>query len=158
MIPAIRRRVLFTISFVIAACGTYGTEPSAPSITETTFAPTLGVNLSAMTRTTNGTYVRDLVVGTGAVVAAGQEISVRYSGWLANGTLFDSVQPSAAPAIFRIGVGGLIAGWDEGIPGMRVGGRRQLVVPPSMGYGPGPYGSIPGNSILVFTVDMVSAR
>jgi len=159
----ISRRILISLlaapALFSAACSISGTEPIASaSVETTTFAPALGVDLSAMTRTASGVYMRDLVIGTGAVVTSGQQISVRYSGWLANGTLFDTVQPSSPPATFRIGVGQVIAGWDAGVPGMRVGGKRQLVIPPSQGYGAFGSGPIPGNAVLVFSIDMVSAQ
>lgn len=134
------------------------TEPAEASIEATTFAPSLNVDLSAMTRTPNGVYVRDITVGTGAVVAAGQEITVRYTGWLSNGGQFDATGPTDPPAVFFIGRSQVIAGWDDGVPGMRVGGVRQLVIPPRMGYGASGFGPIPGNAILVFRIEMVSAR
>lgn len=133
------------------------TDPVEEASIETaTFAPALNVDLSGMTRTPNGVYVRDITVGTGAVVAAGQSITVRYTGWLSNGTQFDTIGPTDAPAVILIGRGQVIPGWDEGVPGMRVGGVRQLVIPPRMGYGAGGRSPIPGNAILVFRVEMVS--
>lgn len=128
---------------------------SGPTMAEDVeFAPALGVDLDAMTRLDGGLYYRDITVGTGAVVQAGQTITARYKGWLSNGTLFTDAQHS-----FPVGVGGLIDGWDEGIPGMRVGGKRQLVIPPSMGYGKeGKAPNIPGNAVLVFEVEVLSAQ
>jgi FKBP-type peptidyl-prolyl cis-trans isomerase len=81
---------------------------------------------------------------------------VHYSGALANGTIFDANGAAQTPFQFVLGQGHVIAGWDEGIVGMQVGGTRQLIIPPALGYGVNGYGSIPGSAILVFTVIMVS--
>jgi peptidylprolyl isomerase len=128
------------------------------SIETTTFAPALGVDLAASTRTSTGLYYRDLTVGTGATVAAGQLVSVRYTGWLANGTQFDSNVSSASPFEFTLGSGQVIPGFDQGIAGMRVGGRRQVIIPPALGYGAAGSGTIPGNAVIVFTVEVVGVR
>lgn len=96
--------------------------------------------------------VDDLVVGTGATAVAGDTLSVSYLGTLTNGQTFDS-----SPAYsFRLGVGAVIAGWDQGIPGMMVGGRRRLTIPPSLAYGNRQVGSIPANSTLIFEVGLLS--
>lgn len=128
------------------------------TVEETTFAASLGVNLAASTKTTNGAYYRDLVVGTGATVATGQTIAVRYTGWLANGTQFDSNTALANPLTFKVGSGQVIAGFDEAIVGAAVGTQRQILIPPSLGYGPYDYGPIPGNSVLVFKVEVISVQ
>ena len=127
-------------------------------VEETTFASSLGVNLGASTKTAGGAYYRDLVVGTGAVVTSGQTLAVRYTGWLANGAQFDSNVSAANPLTFKLGASQVILGFDEGLPGMRVGGQRQLILPPSLGYGPYDYGPIPGNSVTVFKVEVISAQ
>ena len=126
-------------------------------IENTTFASALGVNLAASTKTANGAYYRDITVGTGATIASGQNVAVRYTGWLANGTQFDSNLSSSTPLTFKFGVGQVIPGMDEALIGTKVGGKRQLIIPPSLGYGPYDYGQIPGNSVLVFTVEVISA-
>lgn len=144
-----------------AACGG-GERPASAldhlAIEATTFAPALGVDLPSMTRTASGLYLQDLVAGDGPVVQAGQATSVRYAGWLPDGTQFDATGPSGPPFAFRPGRGEVIAGWDEGVVGMRVGGRRLLVIPPSLGYGASGSGPIPPNAILVFVVDVVESR
>ena len=128
------------------------------SIETTTFAPSLGVDLAASTKTPSGLYIRDISQGTGATLVAGQTVGMRYVGAFANGNVFDS-NPAPTPAFsFRLGGGQVIKGWDEGLVGMRVGGKRQLVIPASLGYGPKDYGPIPGNSVLVFTVEALNAR
>ena len=123
-----------------------------------TFAPSLEVDLSTMTKTPSGLYYRDLVGGDGKVVAPGQFVAAKYTGWLTNGTQFDATGPNGSPYVFKIGGGQVIKGWDEGLLGMKVGGIRQLVVPPELGYGAaGSSGVIPPNAILVFRVEVVSA-
>ena len=134
------------------------TPPPEVPIESATFASALGVNISASTKTTNGLYYRDLTVGSGATVAAGQRVSVRYTGWLPNGQQFDSNVGSTQLFEFMLGAGGVIPGFDQGIAGMRVGGRRQIIIPPALGYGPSGFGPIPGNAILVFDVEVVSVR
>ena len=115
------------------------------------------MNLAASTKTVDGMYYRDLTAGSGAVVAPGQTLSVHYTGWLVNGTQFDSNTGLAAFS-FKLGAGQVIAGWDEGMSGVRVGSTRQLIIPPALAYGPYQYGPIPPNSILVFTVQVDSAQ
>ena len=140
----------------LAACSD-STGPSA-TIEDTNFAPALGVDLSAMTKTSSGLYYRDLVVGAGGLVTVGQQVGAHYTGWLPNGTQFDHNGQGDVPYSFQVGVGRVIKGWDEGVPGMRVGGVRQLVIPPSLGYGSQGIGPIPPNAILVFRVEVVSAQ
>jgi len=127
-------------------------------IEETNFAASLDVNLAASTKTAHGAYYRDLVVGTGATVSTGQTISVRYTGWLSNGTQFDSNTTKPDPLTFKLGAGQVIVGFDEALVGARVGSQRQLIVPPSLGYGAYDYGPIPGNSVIVFKVEVISVQ
>jgi len=146
---------------LIAASGCLSGEsvtPTEAKIEETNFNSTLGVNLAASTKTANGVYYRDLVVGTGATVSTGQTVSVRYTGWLPNGTQFDSNTTQANPLVFKIGAAAVIDGFEEGIIGAKVGTQRQVIIPPSLGYGPYPYGPIPGNSVLVFKIEVVSVE
>jgi FKBP-type peptidyl-prolyl cis-trans isomerase len=100
--------------------------------------------------------VEDLVVGTGATAVAGDTLNVHYTGWLADGTKFDSSYDRGQTYAFRLGTGQVIAGWDQGIPGMKVGGKRRLIIPPSLAYGTSGRGPIPGNATLKFEVDLVS--
>lgn len=97
----------------------------------------------------------DLVVGTGEVAAAGQRVSVHYTGWLTNGKKFDSSVDRARPFTFTLGAGQVIAGWDQGVAGMQAGGKRKLQIPPSLGYGRRRTGSIPPNSTLIFEVELL---
>jgi FKBP-type peptidyl-prolyl cis-trans isomerase len=131
-----------------------------PGVIETrTFAPALGVDLAHSTKLANGMYVRDLTAGTGATVATGSHLSVHYNGWLADGTLFDKNLPTDKPFDFVYGTAQVINAWNTGFTGMQVGGVRQLVVPPSLAYGPAGVGNvIPPNAILVFNVTLVDAK
>jgi len=107
--------------------------------------------------TGGGTLVsEDLVIGSGATAAIGDTVTVNYVGTLTNGTKFDSSYDAGKPFPFRIGAGQVIAGWDQGVPGMRVGGKRRLTIPPSLAYGSTARGAIPANSTLVFDIDLVS--
>lgn len=140
----------------LAACSTKSPVSESLPIEQTTFAPALGVNLAGSTKTAEGLYFRDLVVGTGAELTAGRTVSVFYQGSLANGSQFDAT--GASPFAFRLGVGQVIRGWDLGVAGMKVGGRRQLIIPPGLGYGAQRVGPIPPNSILVFTVEAAGVQ
>ncbi len=97
----------------------------------------------------------DLVVGEGATASAGQTVVVHYTGWLTNGTKFDSSHDRNQPFAFDLGQGQVIKGWDQGVAGMKVGGKRKLTIPPDMGYGARGIGPIPPNSTLVFEVDLL---
>ena len=105
-----------------------------------------------------GLAVQVLEAGTGAPVIEGQSITVHYSGWLWDGTTFDSSWSRGEPISFVIARGSLIAGWVDGIVGQPVGSKLLLVVPPESGYGNRAVGSIPPNSTLVFAVDVLDAR
>ena len=109
------------------------------------------------TTTMDGLVIKDDVVGTGAVAAAGDTVTVNYTGKLDNGTVFDSsLNAGRTPFSFTIG-GNVIQGWNEGVPGMKVGGTRELTIPPALGYGAQGAGSvIPPNATLHFTVTLLS--
>jgi FKBP-type peptidyl-prolyl cis-trans isomerase FkpA len=109
-----------------------------------------------MTRTASGLYFEEVTVGTGDGAATGDELRVLYSGWLPNGTLFGSGEDADDPLIVTLGVTNLIAGFEEGLRGMRAGGVRKLVIPPALGYGGQANGPIPANSTLVFRVQVIS--
>jgi FKBP-type peptidyl-prolyl cis-trans isomerase len=106
-----------------------------------------------------GLKVQDISVGDGAVAEKGMAAKMHYTGWLPDGTKFDSSLDRGTPFPFTIGAGGVIKGWDEGVPGMRVGGKRRLTIPPDMAYGARGYPPvIPPNSTLVFDVELVGLQ
>lgn len=109
--------------------------------------------------TASGLKYIDLTEGTGPSPSTGQTVSVHYTGTLENGTKFDSSHDRGAPYVFRIGTGSVIKGWDEGLMTMKVGGKRKLIIPPSLGYGPrGNPPNIPGNATLLFDVELVDVK
>ena len=101
----------------------------------------------------------DIKEGTGAEAVPGKTVSVHYTGWLANGKKFDSSVDRGQPFQFHLGAGEVIKGWDLGVAGMKVGGKRQLKIPPEMGYGTrGAGGVIPPNATLIFDVELLGVR
>ena len=148
------------IPLVLLAAGCLdSTSPGDPvPIEETSFASSLGVDLTKSTKTTNGMYYRDLVAGSGAVVTNGQTIDVVYSGWLSSGFQFDTNVGEALPFSFVLGTGNVIQGWHEGLQGAKVGSTRQLIIPATLAYGPGGFGPIPGNAVTVFRVEILGAH
>jgi FKBP-type peptidyl-prolyl cis-trans isomerase FkpA len=108
------------------------------------------------TTTATGLVIEELAVGAGELAAAGQRVTVHYTGWLIDGTKFDSSKDRGDPFVFPLGGRRVIAGWDEGVQGMRVGGVRKLTIPPALGYGTrGAGGVIPPNATLVFEVELL---
>lgn len=137
-------RALAVVAVVlVAGCGS---DPTGVSIVDTRFASSLEVDLDASTRTATGLYYRDIVVGTGAQASSGSTVTVRYELFATNGQRREggTLQP------FTLGTRAMIDGFDEGIRGMRVGGTRQLIVPPHLGY--------KDNTILVFKVELLSVN
>jgi FKBP-type peptidyl-prolyl cis-trans isomerase len=113
--------------------------------------------------TASGLKYTDSVVGDGDEAAAGDNVSVHYTGWLLNagqvGSQFDSSRERGQPFVFPLGAGRVIKGWDEGVAGMKEGGRRILIIPPELGYGArGAGGVIPPNATLVFDVELLEVR
>ena len=108
------------------------------------------------TTTSSGLQYWDIAVGTGATAVAGKAVKVHYTGWLTDGKKFDSSVDRGQPFQFSLGAGQVIKGWDEGVAGMKVGGKRQLRIPPELGYGPrGAGGVIPPNATLIFDVELL---
>lgn len=155
----IARRVFAATLFLGTAClntGEPGGSPSNPA-TET-YAPSLGVNISQMTKLSDALYIQDLVVGTGTTAATGMTVKTTYTGWIVNGTQFDS-NVGKATLDFTLGDPHLIDGFNAGLIGMRVGGMRRLVIGSDLAYGPDGNGPIVGpNSTLIFEVLLVAAQ
>ncbi len=151
MLRALRLPLLLAVAFVTLSC--LDNSPFVPRIEDTNFDPSLGVDLAASTRTASGLYYRDIDIGVGDLVPAtgNTAVSTTYSVFLRTGQLIRSGNFN-----FTTGIGAAIEGYDEGVRGMRVGGRRQLIVPPSLGYGSTGSGDIPPNSILVYTLDLTA--
>jgi len=145
------------LALVLAVCDTGSTTTVANEpLTNDDFAPALNVDLDAMVHTVSGLYFQDLEVGQGDEAAAGASVTVHYEGWLSDGTKFDSSRDRGQPFTFVLGAGFVIPGWEEGVAGMRVGGLRKLVIPPSLAYGvAGVPPTIPGNATLVFDIELL---
>ena len=148
---------LFALSIVVAmtlaGCGgtsssSQETQPAQPEA-QTPAAPAQGDAATEL-------QIKDTVVGTGAEAKAGDTVTVNYTGWLEDGTKFDSSLDSGQPFQFPLGAGMVIKGWDQGVAGMKVGGKRELIIPPSLGYGAeGAGGVIPPNATLKFEVELL---
>ncbi len=146
------RAVPLALAAVLAAA-CLDDSPFVPSIEDTVFHESLGVDLAASTKTASGLYYRDILVGAGAEVPATGNVAVSttYSLYLRTGELIEAGDYS-----LTVGAGESIDGYEEGLRGMRVGGQRQLIIPPDLAYGDQRNGDIPPNSILVFNVVLVS--
>lgn len=151
------RFATLALAVTLVACGGDSTAPQGSDPATETFASSLGVNIASMTKLSDALYVQDQVVGTGATVANGQTLTVIYTGWLTNGTQFDSDVGKQAFQ-FPLGVHQVISGWDQGLVGMRVGGKRLLVIGSALGYGTGGNVGIPPNATLVFVVQVTAAQ
>jgi peptidylprolyl isomerase len=159
----------------LAACGSSskaggvvlapGAGPTATTITPafTAATPTTGKlskepTITALTGPAPTTLVKkDLIVGTGKAAVTGEQVAVNYVGALTNGKVFDaSWKDTPGKAfVFTLGAGTVITGWEQGVVGMKVGGRRELIIPPSLAYGDKVAGSIPKNSTLIFIIDLL---
>ena len=135
-------------TLALAACGDDGFGPEP---TDVEFAASLGIDLDTMTETASGLFFKDDSVGTGEPAALLDTVTLTYTGWLVNGEEFDS---GGFPA--TLGETGLIAGFTEGVVGMRVGGTRTIVTPADLAYGSAGQGNIPGNAVLVFEIMVTS--
>ena len=136
-----------------AACGSSGDAKAGG------FSADLGVDTTTMTKAPSGFWYTDVAAGQGAAAEPGRTVRVHYTGWLPNGKKFDSSRDRGEPFAFTLGAGQVITGWDEGVKGMKVGGRRKLVLPPSMAYGEaGAPPDIPPSATLVFDVEVLGIQ
>ena len=144
---------------LLACGGGAGTAPppGPADSADVVFDPELGVNLADMERTRSGLYVQDLEEGSGPVAMRDSLVTLRYIGWLSDGTVIDAAVGGETYQV-RLGGNEVIRGWNEGIRGMRRGGRRLLVIPPALAYGSRGSARVPPGATLVFTVELVDVR
>ena len=145
-------------SLVLAMLVTVGIACTQSDSSTTSNQPS-EVNMDSSTTTPSGLQYKDLVVGTGEGARSGATAVVHYTGWLMDGTKFDSSLDRGVPFEFVIGRGQVISGWDEGVGSMNVGGKRELIIPPGLGYGDrGAGGIIPPGATLKFEVELLELR
>lgn len=166
-----RLAVLAAMTLVLAGCNESQTSSTSSGSSTSTAGGTAATQAPATTDATapagvageitmpNGIKYVDLVVGGGAEAREGNDVRVHYTGTFPDGREFDSSRNGGQPYPFRLGAGQVIRGWDEGIKGMKVGGRRKLTIPPSLAYGERGYPPvIPPNATLLFDVELVDVR
>lgn len=154
-----KKSILIIVYIVLAVAIIWGGVWYSGKISEETQnqAASAGVAAEqAQTQVMQNLKITDDVVGTGAVAETGDSVTVNYVGTLDNGTKFDSSYDRKQPFTFTLGVGQVIKGWDEGVLGMKVGGKRELVIPSELGYGAQAFGPIPASSTLHFTVELLA--
>lgn len=113
---------------------------------------------NAVIKMNNGLQIQDIKIGTGSEAKSGHVVAVNYLGTLENGTKFDSSYDRGNPFQFVLGAGQVIKGWDMGVAGMKVGGKRKLIIPPTLAYGEKRIGPIPPNATLIFEVELLAAQ
>ncbi len=127
----------------------------SPAVLDTTITIAEGENMGQQLEFSDALLMEDLVVGKGATVKEGDVVKIHYHGTLTDGTVFDSSVERGEPFVAQIGVGQLISGWDQGVPGMKVGGKRKLIIAPELAYGNQAIGKIPAGSTLIFEVEVL---
>ncbi|MBI4127594.1 MAG: FKBP-type peptidyl-prolyl cis-trans isomerase [Parcubacteria group bacterium] len=152
-----RQTIATFIILILIAALVYFVATSKPPAPTGSPSPS-PVSTGAEDTTTFGLQVEDLVVGTGAEAKNGDTLEVHYVGTLTNGVQFDSSYSRGQPFTFTLGQEQVIQGWDQGLLGMKVGGKRKLTIPPELGYGPVAQGLIPPNSTLIFEVDLLKVN
>ncbi|MBV6522772.1 MAG: hypothetical protein MNPFHGCM_02922 [Gemmatimonadaceae bacterium] len=154
--PMLRIVLVLLLAVGIVGCSDSSTDARETPLESQTFAASLGVDLSTMTKLPSGVYIKDLQAGNGAgPVVSSSTILAFYSGWLANGTMFDT---NVGGAVLTYQLSGLIPGWQSGLLGLKVGGKRRLVIPSSLAYGASGSGPIPPYANLVFDVELTGLR
>ena len=145
--------------FTVVACSRGEEVSKVPSNPATEkYAAALNVNLPQSIRKSDDLYIQDVVVGTGDEAIAGKRLGMTYTGWLVNGSKFDS-NVGRGPFTFTLGQHQVIDGWDQGVAGMKVGGKRRIIIGSGLGYGPaGSPPVIPPNSTLVFDVELLTVK
>jgi peptidylprolyl isomerase len=147
---------------VFSGAGSSKKQLLATPVPSATIVSTVEPIASASGKTimeTDKLIIQDQVIGTGTEAVAGKKITVNYTGTLTNGTKFDSsLNPGRTPFEFTLGAGEVIQGWDQGFAGMKIGGKRKLTIPPSLGYGATDMGLIPPNSTLIFEVELLGVE
>jgi FKBP-type peptidyl-prolyl cis-trans isomerase len=149
------------LALILCGCASTSTTTSSSGVSTSASAKVTTPAAPAPSRvvtTPSGLQIEDLVVGDGALAERGNEVLVHYTGTFTDGTKFDSSLDRRKPIAFRIGDGTMIAGWDEGVQGMRVGGKRKLIVPPSLAYGSNGRQGIPPDATLVFEIELLDLR
>ncbi|MEP7346446.1 MAG: FKBP-type peptidyl-prolyl cis-trans isomerase [Gemmatimonadaceae bacterium] len=140
----------------VLACSDTGPDAKEVPLESQTFAGSLGVDLASMTKLPSGVYIKDLQAGSGtAVVVPSSTILAFYTGWLANGAVFDT---NVGGTVLTYPLANLIPGWQSGLLGLKVGGKRRLVIPSALAYGAGGSGPIPPFANLVFDVELTGIR
>jgi FKBP-type peptidyl-prolyl cis-trans isomerase len=130
--------------------------PKPPAATNNATTKPASQGTKTVTDPKTGLITEDIVIGDGAEARAGQKVTVHYRGTLTNGTKFDASYDRGQPFTFNLGAGEVIKGWDQGVAGMKVGGKRKLTIPPALGYGArGAGGVIPPNATLIFEVELL---
>jgi FKBP-type peptidyl-prolyl cis-trans isomerase len=150
--------LMLTLFVVLgSACGCGNTNKSNTSSKASTPSTSSPMKVTGQPITSaSGLQYWDIVVGTGATAVAGSSVKVHYTGFLTTGEKFDSSRDRGEPFSFPLGAGQVIKGWDEGVAGMKVGGQRQLRIPPQLAYGAsGAGGAIPPNATLIFDVELL---
>jgi FKBP-type peptidyl-prolyl cis-trans isomerase FkpA len=133
-------------------------RPEATMDIERDYASELGVDLGRMERDDSGVYYEDVVVGEGDAAEVGRHVEVHYTSWLPDGTRLVSTHDAGVTEEFVLGTGAVIVGWEEGMVGMRGGGRRRLVIPPALAYGRDGYGTVPPYATLIIDVELVAVQ
>jgi len=153
------RTILLLVALVLATSLAVGGSGQAATPEEPAQAETPATEPPAAAPEVTELQIEDLKEGTGAEAKSGDSVTVHYTGWLIDGTEFDSSVDAGQPFTFNLGAGEVIPGWDQGVAGMKVGGKRKLTIPPDLGYGAQGAGTaIPPNAVLVFEVELLEVN